>query len=207
MAEQEMRKGGGGKLSRSETVTVRLDPKLRYLAELAARLHRRTLSSYIEWAIKASLDAEPLRPAGYTVEQADGITIGSEAEALWDVDDADRFAKLALRYPHLLTHEEQVRWKLIRENGYLWKGRRVGPRNEFTWTVDEESFIFPRLREHWIAFCGVADTGTGHDTLPTWAKTEAKPVVDTAASLARAGIAGSPPPKTGFDDMDDDIPF
>jgi hypothetical protein len=47
-----MRKGGGGKLSRSETVTVRLDPKLRYLAELAARLHRRTLSSYIEWAIK-----------------------------------------------------------------------------------------------------------------------------------------------------------
>ena len=51
MTEQEMRKGGGGKLSRSETVTVRLDPKLRYLAELAARLHRRTLSSYVEWAI------------------------------------------------------------------------------------------------------------------------------------------------------------
>ena len=46
-----MRKGGGGKLSRSETVTVRLDPRLRYLAELAARLHRRTLSSYVEWEI------------------------------------------------------------------------------------------------------------------------------------------------------------
>ena len=45
MTEQEMRKAGGGKLSRSETVTVRLDPKLRYLAELAARIHRRTLSS------------------------------------------------------------------------------------------------------------------------------------------------------------------
>src|SRR5687768_2422071 len=99
MTEQEMRKGGGGKLSRSETVTVRLDPKLRYLAELAARLHRRTLSSYIEWAIKASLDTESVRPTNLSGRDASDHTIGNEAEYLWDVDDADRFAKLAMRYP------------------------------------------------------------------------------------------------------------
>ena len=77
MTEQEMRKGGGGKLSRSETVTVRLDPKLRYLAELAARLHRRTLSSYIEWSIKEALDGEVLK-------QGDNwtLSIGDEAENL-----------------------------------------------------------------------------------------------------------------------------
>lgn len=187
MTEQEMRKGGGGKLSRSETVTVRLDPKLRYLAELAARLHRRTLSSYIEWSIKEALDSEALR-------SNEGIqdSIGTEAEFLWDVDDADRFAKLALRYPHLLTHEEQVRWKLIRENGYLWKGSYAGRRKEWSWTVDEASFIYPRLREHWAAFCRAADTGQGKDKLPTWVKTEPiKP----------------PPSKTGFDDIDDDVPF
>jgi hypothetical protein len=181
MTEQDMRKGGGGKLSRSETVTVRLDPKLRYLAELAARMHRRTLSSYVEWAIKASLDTETVRPMNTPNTIASDHTIGSEAEYLWDVDEADRFAKLALRYPHLLTHEEQVRWKLIRENGYLWKGHfsRRG-KKEWTWTVEEDSFIFPRLREHWIAFCGVADSGTGHQLLPTWNKT---------------------------DEMDDEIPF
>ena len=32
------RKSGGGKLTRSETVTVRLDPKLRYLAELGVSI-------------------------------------------------------------------------------------------------------------------------------------------------------------------------
>jgi hypothetical protein len=189
MAEQEMRKSGGGKLSRSETVTVRLDPKLRYLAELAARLHRRTLSSYIEWAIKASLDGESVRPVNLPSHLASAHTIGSEAEYLWDVDDADRFAKLALRYPHLLTHEEQVRWKLIRENGYLWKGSYAGRRKEWTWTVDEDSLIYPRLRECWAAFCRVADTGDGKEELPTWMKTT------------------QPTSKTGFDDMDDDIPF
>ena len=210
MAEQDTRKGGGGKLSRTETVTVRLDPKLRYLAELAARLHRRTLSSYIEWSIKEALDSETLRN-----DEGMRHTIGTEAEFLWDVDDADRFAKLALRYPHLLTHEEQVRWKLIRENGYLWKGSYSGRQQEWTWTVDESSFIYQRLREHWIAFCGVADTGTGHHTLPTWEKTDPNP-----PPPVRPGYGSAPPPRnappprgapprstTGFDDMDDDIPF
>ena len=197
MSEPEVRKGGGAKLSRSETVTVRLDQKLRYLAELAARKHRRTLSSYIEWAIKTSLDSEDVRPINAPDHVTTMETIGNEAEYLWDVDEADRFAKLALRYPHLLTHEEQVRWKLIRENGALWKGSyRGGPRSEWSWIVEENSFNFPRLREHWDAFCRVAAAGEGAESLPTWQKT------DPTSPLR-------PPPQnsSGFDSMDDDIPF
>lgn len=204
MTEQEMRKGGGGKLSRSETVTVRLDPKLRYLAELAARLHRRTLSSYIEWSIKASLDTEIVRPTNLTSLMASDHTIGNEAEYLWDVDDADRFAKLALRYPHLLSHEEQVRWKLIRENGYLWSGSYSRNNGEWVWAVEEETLIFPRLRQHWIAFCGVADSGTGHHTLPTWAKTD--PTAPPPGRLPPPSRSAPLKPSTSWDDIDD-IPF
>ncbi len=180
MTEQEMRKGGGGKLSRSETVTVRLDPKLRYLAELAARLHRRTLSSYVEWAIEASLNNNVLKPDF----DGRGTSIKDDSEYLWDVDDADRFARLALRYPHLLTHDEQVRWKLIRENGYLWKGSYAGRRKEWTWTVEERSLNYSRLREHWGDFCGVAEGSKAPNCLPTWQDTE-----------------------PGFDDIGDEVPF
>jgi hypothetical protein len=122
---------------------VRLDPKLRYLAELAARLHRRTLSSYIEWAIKASLDTETVRPTNLPGLHASDHTIGSEAEYLWDVDGADRFAKLALRYPHLLTHDEQVLWKLIRETVVLW-------RTGFPGDADRQ-LDFEKLRRNWEA--------------------------------------------------------
>ena len=177
---------GGGKLSRSETVTVRLDPKLRYLAELAARLHRRTLSSYIEWSIESSLGNNLL--AG----DHNGPSIKEESEYLWDVDDADRFAKLALRYPHLLTHEEQVRWKLIRECGYLWRGRYgPPPAQEWKWQVVEASLCFDRLRDKWELFCAVANGDKPASDLPTWPK------------------SNRPAPKssTGFDDLDDDIPF
>ena len=180
-----MRRGGGGKLSRSETVTVRLDPKLRYLAELAARLHRRTLSSYIEWSIKKTLDAEELR-------NEDGIrtTIGTEAEDLWDVDEADRFAKLALGYPHLLTHEEQVRWKLVRECGYLWRGKYgPPPEREWRWQVTEKSLCFDRLRDNWELFCAVANGDRPASELPGWED------------------PSRPPPKASNDFDDSEIPF
>lgn len=183
MAEQEKRKGGGSKLARSETVTVRLDPKLRYLAELAARKQRRTLSSFIEWAVEDSLNRVLVE------EGLNGASIADQAENLWDVDEADRFAKLALRYPYLLTHDEQVVWKLVCENGYLWRGRHAGTENEWTWRVVEESLIFDRLRETWSAFVAVAHGQADKSVLPTWSKRKQVPA------------------KSGFDDLDDDIPF
>ncbi len=167
MTAYEKSKGGGGRLARSETVTVRLDPKLRYLAELAALKHRRTLSSFIEWAIEDSLHRVKLREGtGYNNDS--GSTVSDDAESLWDVDDADRFAKLALRYPDLLTHEEQKRWKLIRENGYLWRGR-YGSDDKWGWTVKEQSLMLDRLREYWDRFCAVARNEAQTSVLPTWA--------------------------------------
>jgi hypothetical protein len=178
-------KGGGGRLSRSETVTVRLDPKLRYLAELAALKHRRTLSSFIEWAIEDTLHRVKLREGGGYNDDSE-TTVFDDAVALWDVDDADRFAKLALRYPELLTHEEQKRWKLIRENGFLWRGK-YGSNNKWEWTIGEQSLILDRLRESWERFCAVARGDAQTSALPTWA--DSKPSDQKTA------------------DFDDDIPF
>jgi hypothetical protein len=183
---ESKRKAGGGKLSRSETVTVRLDPKLRYLAELAALKQRRTLSSFIEWAIEDSLGRVLLCESSHSNDP--GTTVADAAAHLWDVDDADRFAKLALSYPDLLTHEEQKRWKLVRENGFLWRGSYARDGGKWTWRVDEDSLIFDRLRVCWDTFCSVARGEAAPDTLPKW-------------------IATKVPPSTGFDDIEDDIPF
>jgi len=156
-------------LSRSETVMVRLTPELRYLAELGARQHRRTLSSFIEWTVEEGLKRVPIRT----------VAISNLARALWDVDEADRFAKLALRFPELLTHEEQILWKLICENGYLWQGTFVNKsaKNEAVWTwnaEDKNSIIFERLREHWNTFRAVARGEVDKSALPTWEKTSPK---------------------------------
>jgi hypothetical protein len=151
------RGGGGGRLSRSETVTVRLDPKLRYLAELAARKQRRTLSSFVEWAIEENLKNI------YLGEGLEALSLAGQSADLWDVDEPDRFAKLAIRYPQMLTHDEQVLWKLVRENRYFWSRDSTGH-----WPVDESRLRFSRLREKWSTLKKVVQGDLPKSTIPDW---------------------------------------
>lgn len=187
MAVKILRSRPGGSLSRSEIVTVRLDPKLRYFAELAARKQRRTLSSFIEWAVERGLDS---------IHITDGDTsLWSEADTLWDVDESDRFAKLALRHPDLLTHDEQVLWKLIRENGYVWRGR-YDHEGYWRWNpADESDLNLNRLKQNWGNFkAAAAGDDEARMKLPKWTEHD--------ATKAKASEK-----KGKFDDLDDDIPF
>ena len=106
MKNREKRKVGDGR--RSMNVIVRVSPELRYLAEIAARVQRRTVSSFAEWAIEQAV---------HQTELGDS-TVGKLRPRLWDVDEIDRFTALAFHFPELLTHEEQVLWKLIIRDPY-----------------------------------------------------------------------------------------
>jgi hypothetical protein len=163
---RRQRDDGPGK--RSEVVTVRLDPKLKYLAELAARKQRRPLSSYVEWAIERSLSQVHLEEDfnNNTVSVADA----ERMHHLWDLDEADRIVRLAVTYPELLTHEEQMVWKLIRENGLLWKGKYAGDPPQWTWQIQGSSIMWDRLREYWPILLAVANGSRPRTDLPTWQK-------------------------------------
>ena len=103
-----------GTLSRTETLSVRLDPRLKYLADIAARQQRQTVSSFIEWAIEAALDRARL-------DDSPGSTVAAEGIKLWDVDPSARFVKLASYYPTLLDSRERGLWNLIRNCPALWQ--------------------------------------------------------------------------------------
>ncbi|MBL8420196.1 MAG: hypothetical protein JNK92_06125 [Dechloromonas sp.] len=195
MAE-EKRKGGGGKLARSETVTVRLDPKLRYLAELAARKQRRTVSSFIEWAVAQSFkEVDLYQGTGYNGD--DDITIEHEAARLWDIDEAERFVKLAISYPDLLTHDEQVRWKVLTDSGILTQARkRSGMSKQVFWQWDIlEDYVFPALRREWDSLNRYIEDGKGQE----W--------VEATQKALKAGMVFHAKPPTLVEDDDPDIPF
>ena len=168
----ESPKKGGGKLNRSETVTVRFDPKLNYLCELAARAQRRTKSSFIEWAVADSLKSVIL-PEVSTYDDSIGdmreANLQENASPLWHVDEPDRVVALALLAPALLTHDEQLIWRLVRENGLLWRGRYDSD-GKWSWDLKEVSLIRDRLREHWDTFKSVAAGEKDSTSIPTWAK-------------------------------------
>ncbi len=131
------RKGSGEKLFRTKAVGVRLDPKLKYAAELAARKQRRTLSSFIEWAVQEAVNK---------VQVTKQRTAGEAMSDVWDVVDADRFVKTAINLPDLLTHDEEVTWKLIEDHPAMW---RRGIR-------DPANLRYDLLREHFETFKKVA---------------------------------------------------
>lgn len=153
---------GGGKLNKSQIVTLRLDPRLRYLTDLAARTQRRTTSGFIEWAIERALLEVVLRPSEGTGEPP--ITLVDDSTLLWDVDEPDRFVKLAIYYPNLLTHDEQVLWKLISENTPLWT--RIRKSNGSPYIADG-SMNYKMLREHWDILKAVAAGQADKSGLPS----------------------------------------
>ena len=157
---------GGSKLTRSETVTIRLDPKLNYLCDLSARKQRRTKSSFIEWAISNSLK-------NVEIEDFYGnpIDINSLSLRLWQVDEADRVANLALIAPDLLNHDEQVIWRTVRECGYFWKGQ-FNKQGDWAWDLRIESLVIERLRSNWDTVKAVALDDLPDSFLPTWQKTK-----------------------------------
>ena len=42
-------------------------------------------------------------------------------ELIWDMDEPDRFVKLAMHAPHLLAFEEEVKWKIIKTTSRYWE--------------------------------------------------------------------------------------
>ena len=168
MAKQASKKGGG-KLNRTETVTLRLDPKLRYLTEIAARTQRRSTSSFIEWAIVESLKLIPLSNTATGV-----ISLSERASQLWDVDEPDRFVNLALRYPNLLTHEEMVLWKLVSENQYFWKFTQSDDSSKPF--VNLNSIDYVALREQWRILKSVVYEDSDGSKIPR-SRDDAKPYV------------------------------
>src|ERR1035441_2991208 len=100
---------------RSNTLNMRIDPKLKYLAELAGREQQTTLTGFIEWAIRRVLtdgkvNKEPRVGATHDPTQPPPPMWG---EAFWDIDGADRFFRLATMRSDLLTIPEQTLWKLF----------------------------------------------------------------------------------------------
>jgi len=167
------KKGAGGNLNRSETVTIRLDPKLRYLTEIGARCQRRTVSSFIEWAVQQSLSMVMVTEGGLWSKRDTPLI--TQSELLWKVHEADRFAYLAILRVELLNTREQMLFQLLKDRGLM---NGIFPSDEdydlektihsqIHWKRVEQELV-PSLRKHWEEFNEVIDGKRDANELPFW---------------------------------------
>ena len=147
----------GSKLQRTELVTLRLDPEVRFQVDLATRARRQTVSAFLQDAVKQAL--REIMP------RQGNVDLAQIAALLWHPFEPDRFVKMALRFYEWLRYDEQVLWTYIVECDALWsldphKRRTMGPEAE-------DAFDFPLLRRHWEAFQQVAAGEADPSILPS----------------------------------------
>lgn len=135
MAAEMKRKTKAGS-TRTEVFAMRLDPQLKYLAELLARKQRRSMANLIEWALETVLRNNSIDDSGNTAWDA--------GSTLWDVSESRRFVNLATHYPELLNYEEQCYLSTVKN--YSLDNPNDGPRLCFfvqsegkflNWAIDE----------------------------------------------------------------------
>lgn len=129
------KKGGGGKLNRSEIIQARLDPKIHMSAEIMARSERRTLSSYIEYIIEQAAKTYQVKrnlffpwwssdPDLYCEDKvyskSDTSTVEKAVQSIVDDHEAIRFFKFAMYFPDLLNNHEELMFKKITFTKYFW---------------------------------------------------------------------------------------
>lgn len=101
---------------KSTVFTLRLEPKLRFALDLLARKRHRTMTSVIEWALHKAIEDQD---SGLFIRNALDDSTKNILDDVWDTEPADRFIKLAMNYPSLLTFDEDRLWKVIREDEEL----------------------------------------------------------------------------------------
>ncbi|WP_454834251.1 hypothetical protein [Pseudomonas lini] len=90
------------KQSKLTPVSFRLDPKVKFAAEILARYQRRSLASTVEWALLRSLEGT----VQVGVEEGASLTLNELVNISWSEDDFIRAVNIAFLVPHMATHEE-----------------------------------------------------------------------------------------------------
>lgn len=188
------------KVGKSETLTIRLDPKTRFILEYVSKLKGQTITTVVERAIVSAATEEKLRDYEFGGELS--------WHDFWDVTDGVRALRMAERKEFYPTYEEEKRLHFCKEHWpFFWASRDrktflnhyvevLWPRiDEFIQMHEDE-----RVKDYFAS--GKAMRAALSDAklrAPEWPIVEKKPVISVPPKNETSGF------QKAIDD--DDIPF
>ncbi|HFL2800508.1 TPA: hypothetical protein ACGWUX_004704 [Pseudomonas aeruginosa] len=114
--------------SSTVSVSLRVDPSIKYAIDIAARVQKRTVTGVVEWSVEKALTTVKM-PVDFMVMNENLAPAMPEPqsvmeavkERLWYPDESIRLVRLAFEYPSLLTFEEGLIWESIRLSPPFWR--------------------------------------------------------------------------------------
>lgn len=105
---------------KTETLTLRLDPKVKFMIELIARIRRQSITAVVEAAIEET--AFDLDAPFFSDGKAETLSLSLAVTEVWSTDESERFINQCYHMPSLLTYEEQRVWETILASPFLLAG-------------------------------------------------------------------------------------
>lgn len=182
-----------GRASSSVNVSLRLDPKTKYLIDLLAREQKRTLTGVVEWALERAAEQERFDlSTGY-----DGPSFRDMIDVLWSTDEAVRLIALAFNKPSLMDYDEMRVWETIKSSSDLWRINTPASISKLDMTMLNVDLV----QRYW-------ETLTDHVARHRHASS-IRPFNLEEHGMTRKEIddINSGIPKDAFDEFDNEIPF
>lgn len=107
---------------KSESLTIRLDPKARFILEYLARLKGQSITTVVERSIVTAADQTPVvEPLPYSGDEV----VVFRWQDVWDISDGVRALKMASRPEFFPTYEEEKRLSFCIEHWpFFWINQR-----------------------------------------------------------------------------------
>lgn len=170
------------KIPKTESLTIRLDPKMRFALEFVARIREQTITKVIERAIVDRADNEKISKASEADWNAPSLTW----KDYWDVNEGIRAINLARDDDTHPNFDEEEMWDFVKNHAaYFYEDTNLSRPKRANFDV-----LWPRISE----------------LLALWDETKAtdrkKVIAIMNEALIKAGLSVPP------DSLDDEeIPF
>ena len=97
---------------KTETLTLRLDPKVKMMIEMISRIRRQSITGVVEAAIEEI--AFDLDVPFFYGKETNTWSLSNVVTEVWSTDESERFVNTCYHLPTLLTYEEQRIWETIK---------------------------------------------------------------------------------------------
>lgn len=101
------------------SVSLRIDPKVKYAIDLLAREQKRTITGVVEWSVMQAIRAHKM--PGFVGSEDQDLSLYDFLEMAWSPIESHRIVALGTYMESLLTFEESCLYKVVQGTPALYK--------------------------------------------------------------------------------------
>lgn len=103
---------------RTNVITLRVTPKMRFGLELLAQERGETLTEVVTWAVSELFSTEQVGLLRYPTGENHAVRV---LDRVWSPVEYERVVRLGTYFPEFMTDRQQYLWGRVRETAKCWK--------------------------------------------------------------------------------------